>query len=51
MYKIVVEYVHASLTMETTVTGVDREDCISQIDAVMENSTAHEYRIISEGSV
>ena len=51
MYKIIVEYVHASLTMEATVTGTDRADCIAQIDAVMENSTAHEYRIISEAEV
>lgn len=51
MYKIVVEYVHASLSIEATVTGTDRADCIAQIDAVMENSTAHEYRIISEGAI
>lgn len=51
MYKIVVEYVHASISIEATVTGTDRADCIAQIDAVMENSTAHEYRIISEGTI
>jgi len=51
MYKIVVEYIHASLTMEATITGTDRADCIAQIEAVMQNSTAHEYRIISEGTV
>jgi hypothetical protein len=51
MYKIVVEYVHASLSVEATVTGTDRADCIAQIEAVMETSTAHEYRIVSQGTI
>jgi len=51
MYKIEVEFIHAKFAIKTEITASTREQCITQADAILANSTAYNYNIISEGAV
>lgn len=50
MYKMLVEFIHAKVTIKTEIVKSTREECISYADWIVENSTAYSYNIISEGA-
>lgn len=51
MYKMVVEYIHAKVTITAEIVKESRELCIAHADYIVENSTAYSYNIITEGAV
>lgn len=51
MYKIIVEYVHAKVTITAEIVRATRELCIAQAESTVQVSTAYSYNIISEGAV